>query len=52
MAVILPKQLGTPKGELLFRASDKISDLKEAVKIVNTLKETLDYYGGVGLAAP
>ena len=52
MAVILPKQLGTPEGELLFRASDKISDLKEAVKIVNTLKETLDYYSGVGLAAP
>ncbi|KQC09795.1 MAG: hypothetical protein APR62_13330 [Smithella sp. SDB] len=52
MAVILPKQIGAPEGELLFRTSDKITDLKEAVKIVNALKETLDYYGGVGLAAP
>ena len=52
MAVILPKQIGTPEGELLFRTSEKITDLKEAVKIFNLLKETLTFYGGVGLAAP
>jgi len=52
MAVILPKQIGAPQGELLFRKSEKIIDLKEGIKIVNKLKETLDYYGGVGLAAP
>jgi peptide deformylase len=52
MSVILPKQAGTPEGELLFRESDKITKLSEGVKIVNSLKETLDYYGGVGLAAP
>lgn len=52
MAVILPKQAGTPEGELLFQESDKITKLSEGVKIVNSLKETLNYYGGVGLAAP
>ncbi|MDD5524466.1 MAG: peptide deformylase, partial [Smithella sp.] len=52
MSVILPKQAGTPEGELLFRESDKITKLSEGVKIVNSLKETLDCCGGVGLAAP
>ncbi len=52
MSAILPKQIGTPEGESLFRQSEKITDLKEGIKIVNSLKETLDYYGGVGLAAP
>lgn len=52
MAIILPKQIGTPEGELLFRKSVEITDLKEAVNIVNALKKSLNYYGGVGLAAP
>lgn len=52
MAVILPKQIGTSEGELLFRQTGEITDLKEAADIVNALKESLNYYGGVGLAAP
>ena len=52
MAIILPKQTGTDEGELLFRKSGEITDLGEGVQIVRDLKETLDYYGGVGLAAP
>lgn len=52
MAIILPKQTGTDEGELLFRKSEKITDFGEGIQIVKDLKETLEYYGGVGLAAP
>ncbi|MBN1365028.1 MAG: peptide deformylase [Syntrophaceae bacterium] len=52
MAFILPTQIGTPQGELLFRKSEEITDLNEGIKIINSLRETLDFYGGVGLAAP
>jgi len=52
MAVILPKQAGTPEVELLFRESEEITKLSEGVKIVKSLKETSDCCGGVGLAAP
>jgi peptide deformylase len=52
MAVRLPVQMGTPQGELLFRKSEEITRLEEGIKIVNQLEETLNYYGGVGLAAP
>jgi len=52
MSIILPKQVGTEEGRLLFNKSEEISDFKEAADIVKTLRETLDYYGGVGLAAP
>ena len=52
MSIILPKQLGTKEGDLLFRKSELISDFKEANEIVKSLKESLDHYGGVGIAAP
>lgn len=52
MAIILPKQLGTKDGELLFSKSEEVSDFKGAGEIVKSLKESLDHYGGVGLAAP
>jgi len=52
MAVILPKQTGTEEGKLLFRKSEIITGVSEGIKIVKNLKDTLDYYGGVGLAAP
>jgi peptide deformylase len=52
MAIILPKQIGTKEGDLLLRKSETIVDFKEANEIVKSLKESLDYYGGVGIAAP
>ena len=52
MAFILPKQLGTKEGQLLFKKAENVSDFKEALEIVKSLKESLDHYGGVGIAAP
>ena len=52
MAIILPKQLGTKDGQLLLEKSEDISDFKEAGEIIKSLKESLDHYGGVGIAAP
>jgi len=52
MAIILPKQVGTEEGRLLFQKSEEVKTFDEARAIVASLKETLDYYGGVGLAAP
>ena len=52
MAIILPKQVGTEEGKLLFQKSEKVTDFSEGRKIVKSLKETLERYGGVGLAAP
>lgn len=52
MAIILPKQIGTEEGELLFQKSEKVTDFEQARKIVDSLKKTLEHYGGVGLAAP
>ena len=52
MAVILPKQIGTKEGELLFEKSEEVKKFQEGRDIVALLKKTLDYYGGVGLAAP
>lgn len=53
MEVILPKQIGTEEGKLLFKKSEKIEDFDEGRKIVNLLKESLERYRrGVGLAAP
>jgi|GEM_PF-1494600 len=52
MAIILPKQVWTGEGELLFQRSEKVTDFEQARKIVNSLKKTLERYGGVGLAAP
>ena len=52
MAIILPKQLGTKEGELLSKKSEDVSNFKEAEEIIKSLKESLDHYGGVGLAAP
>jgi peptide deformylase len=52
MAIILPKQVWTEEGELLFQKSEKVTDFNQVRKIVNSLKKTLERYGGVGLAAP
>lgn len=52
MSVILPKQVGTLEGKLLFQESEKVEDFEKAQEVVDSVKETLDYYGGVGLAAP
>jgi len=52
MEPILPKQIGTEEGKLLFQKSEEVKDIEEAIKIVKLLKKTLDFYGGVGLAAP
>ena len=52
MTIILPKQVGTKEGELLFQKSKEIDNFEEVKEITKSLKETLDYYGGVGLAAP
>jgi peptide deformylase len=52
MAVILPKQIGTQQGKLLFQKSVKVEDFDQGRKIINSLEETLEHYGGVGLAAP
>ena len=52
MAIILPKQIGTEEGKLLFQKSEAVESFDEGKEIVKSLKESLDYYGGVGLAAP
>lgn len=52
MPVILPKQIGTKEGKLLFQKSEKIMELDQGREIIVSLKETLEHYGGVGLAAP
>lgn len=52
MAIILPKQIWTEEGKLLFQKSEKVKNFDEGRKIVNSLKETLKRYGGIGLAAP
>ena len=52
MDVILPKQAGTEEGKLLFQKSKKVKDFDQGREIVDSLKKTLEYYGGVGLAAP
>ncbi len=52
MEPILPKQIGTEEGKLLFQKSEEVKNIEEAVEIVKLLKKTLDSYGGVGLAAP
>jgi len=52
MAIILPKQVWTEEGKLLFQKSEKVTDFDQGRKIVKSLKETLERYGGVGLAAP
>ena len=52
MAIILPKQIGTESGKLLFQKSEKVADFDQGREIVDSLKETLEHYGGVGLAAP
>jgi peptide deformylase len=52
MKAILPKQIWTDEGKLLFQKSEKITNFDEGREIVNHLKKTLDRYGGVGLAAP
>ena len=52
MTIILPQQVGTEGGELLFQKSEKVTDFEQARKIVDSLKKTLERYGGVGLAAP
>jgi len=52
MSIVLPKQIGTEQGKLLFQKAEKVINFNQAKKIVNSLRETLKYYGGVGLAAP
>jgi peptide deformylase len=52
MAIILPKQIGIKEGKLLFQKSNKVKDFDQGKEIVSSLKETLEHYGGVGLAAP
>jgi len=52
MAIMLPKQAWTEEGKLLFQKSEKVTDFDRGRKIVKSLKETLERYGGVGLAAP
>ena len=49
---MLPKQAWTEEGKLLFQKSEKVTDFDQGRKIVKSLKETLERYGGVGLAAP
>jgi len=52
MGIILPKQVGTEEGKLLFQKSKKVEDFDQGREIVDSLKKTLEHYGGVGLAAP
>jgi peptide deformylase len=52
MGIILPKQAGTEEGRLLFQKSEKVEDFDQGREIVDSLKKTLEHYGGVGLAAP
>lgn len=52
MGIVLPKQVGTEEGRLLFQKSKKIEDLDEGREIVHSLRKNLEHYGGVGLAAP
>lgn len=52
MPIILPKQIWTEEGKLLFQKSEEVIDFDYGKKIVNSLKKTVEHYGGVGLAAP
>lgn len=52
MSIVLPKQVGTEQGKLLFQKSEEVEDFDQGREIANSLKETLEHYGGVGLAAP
>jgi len=52
MAIILPKQVGTEEGKLLFQRAEEVKDFDKSKEIVKFLKGTLEYYGGMGLAAP
>ena len=52
MGIILPKQVGTKEGKLLFQKSEKVKNFDKGREIVKSLKKTLEHYGGVGLAAP
>ncbi|MEA1940404.1 MAG: peptide deformylase [Candidatus Caldatribacteriota bacterium] len=52
MSIILPKQAWTEEGRLLFQKSEKVEDFDKGREIVDSLKKTLEHYGGVGLAAP
>lgn len=52
MAIIIPRQVGTKKGNVLFQKAEAVHDLKEAKEIEASLKDTLQRYDGVGLAAP
>lgn len=52
MAIILPKQVWTEEGELLFQKSEKVADFNQARETADSLKKTLERYGGAGLAAP
>lgn len=52
MKIILPKQVWTKEGQLLFQKSEKVIDFGQAKKTTELLKKTLEHYGGVGLAAP
>ncbi len=49
---VLPKQIGTEEGKLLFQKSGEVKNFDEAKRIVSYLKATIYHYGGVGLAAP
>ena len=52
MPPVLPNQIGTEEGKILFQRSEEVDSFNEGLKIIKLLKKTLDYYGGVGLAAP
>jgi peptide deformylase len=52
MGIILPKQAWTEEGRLLFQKSEKVEDFDLGREIIDSLKKTLEHYGGVGLAAP
>ncbi len=52
MGIILPKQAWTEGGRLLFQKSERVEDFDQGREIVDSLKKTLEHYGGVGLAAP
>jgi peptide deformylase len=52
MAIIIPKQVGTKEGTLLFQKAEEVKDVSEGKTIAKSLKDTLGQYKGVGLAAP
>lgn len=52
MTIVLPRQVGLKDGTVLFQKAKDITDILESKNIVKSLKDTLEYYGGVGLAAP